>query len=372
MNKQQFSARLKRAATDEERLAIHEAYANGLFDREKYTEALSIYEQALGLTKQQNVKAYLVGKIGICNFHNNEDKTAFQNLKKSARLFSPDKPEFMRDMYGLVLFHIGALYEYHGKNTESLEARKECEEYIDCQEKDTQWMLYSGISRNYEAAGEHGEAINYSQKAIQVLSDNDPGLAYLYESMANNYMELRQYQDAIQHFLRIIELDPDFERIDEIQDKLADCFRRISNHAMALEVYERILRLKQRAAKSRGLVWIYLRFAECHFHMAAYEKSLLAAFEALHLNPRNPLEKAEALGFTADNYYELGRYGDAVRDGEKAIRLAQRFPNDELLYVRMALAFHKLGDMKSFAKYRALVQKMFRDDALNKHLEKLS
>jgi tetratricopeptide (TPR) repeat protein len=98
VNKQQFNARLKRAATDDERLAVHEAYANGLFEREKYTEALNIYEQALGHTKQQNVKAYLVGKIGICHFHNGEDKTAVQNLKKSARLFSPDRPEFMRDM----------------------------------------------------------------------------------------------------------------------------------------------------------------------------------------------------------------------------------------------------------------------------------
>ena len=362
MNKQQYNAGLKRAATDEERLAIHEAYASGLFDREKYTEALNIYEQALPLTKQQNVKAYLIGKIGICHFHNDEDKTALQSLKKSARLFSPERPEFMRDMYGLVLFHIGALYEYHGKIAQSLEARKECEEYLDSQEKDAQWMLYSGISRNYEALGKHGEAIDYSQKAIQVLSDNDPGLAYLYESMANNYMELRQYQDAIQHFLRILELDPGFERIDDIHEKLADCCRLVSNNALALEVYEKVLKLKQRTVKSKYLAWIYLRLAECHFRMSSYEKSLLSAFESLRQRPRNPREKAEVLSFTANNFYELGRYGDAVEDGEKALKLAQRFPNDELLYVRMALAFNKLGDGKSFKKYRALVQKLFKND----------
>ena len=372
MNKRQYDAGLKRAATDEERLTINETYANGLFDKGKYTEALNIYEQAIGLTKQQNVKAYLVGKIGICHFHNGEDKTAFQSLKKSLRLFRPEQPEFMRDMYGLVLFHLGALYEYHGKITQSLETRMECEQYLDSQEKDAIWMLYSGISRNYEALGKHGEAINYSQKAIQVLSDNDPGLSYLYESMANNYMELRQYQDAIQHFLRILELDPIFERIDEIQEKLAECCRQIANHAAALEVYEKILKLKQFTTKSRDLVWIYLRLAECHFRMSSYEKSLLSAFEALRQRPRNPLEKAEALGFTACNYYELGRYGDAVEDGEKALKLAQRFPNDDLFYGRMALAFHKLGDTKSFTKYRALVKKLFKDDAWNKHLEKLS
>ena len=372
VNKQQFSARLKRAASDEDRLVVHDAYARELFDRKKYSEAMSIYEQALGLTKQQNVKAYLAGKIGICHYNNGEDKTAFQCLKKSVRLFQPDQPEFMRDMYGFVLFHLGSLYEYHGKIKQSLQVRKACEEYLDSQEKDTQWMLYSGISRNYEALGKHNEAIGYSQKAIQVLSDNDPGLSYLYESMATNYMELQQYQEAIRHFSRVLELDPDFERIDEVQMKLANCYRQISNYAMALEAYEKILKLKQLTGKSKDLVWIYLKLAECHFRMSSYEKSLLAAFEALHQHPRNPQEKAEALGFKTGSYYELGRYQDAVQDGEKALKLAQRFPNDDLFYVRMALAFHKLGDKKSFEKYRAVVRKLFKDDTWNKHLEKLS
>ena len=372
MNKQQFNARLKRAATEGERLDVYDAYANGLFERGNYSEALKIYEEALKLTKQQNVKAYLAGKIGICHYNNGKDKTAFQNLEKSVRLFQPDQPEFMGDMYGFVLFHLGSLYEYHGKITQSLEVRKACEEYLSSQEKDTQWLLYSGISRNYEALGKHSEAISYSQKAIQVLSDNDPGLSYLYESMANNYMELQQYQEAIQHFSRVLELDPGFERIDEIQKKLADCYRQISNYAMALEVYEKILKLKQLTAKSKDLVWIYLKLAECHFRMSSYEKSLLAAFEALHQQPRNPQEKAEALSFKANNYYELGRCQEAVRDGEKALKLAQRFPNDDLFYVRMALSFHKLGDKKSFVKYRALVSKLFKDDTWNKHLEKLS
>lgn len=371
MNKQQFNAKLKRASSNEERLAVYDAYANELFNREKFTEARNIYEQALKLTKLHNVKAYLSGKIGICHFNSGEDNTAFSCLKKSVLLFQPDKPEFMRDMYGFVLFHLGSLYEYHGKTTQSLEARKACEDYLDSQEKDTQWMLYSGISRNYETLGKHGEAIAYSQKAIQVLSDNDPGLSYLYESMANNYMELQQYQVAIQHFLRVLELDPDFERIDEIQMKLADCYRQISNYATALETYEKILKLKQLTAKNKNLIWIYLKIAECHFRMESYEKSLLAAFEALAQNPRNPLEKAEALGFKADSYYELGRYHEAVRECEKALKLAQRFPNDDLFYVRMASAFHQLGDKKTFVKYRALVRKLFKNDAWNKYLEKL-
>jgi tetratricopeptide (TPR) repeat protein len=232
-------------------------------------------------------------------------------------------------------------------------------------------MLYAGLSRNYEAMGKHDGAIQYSQKAIQVLSDNDPGLSYLYESMANNYMGLKQYHEAIKHFSKVLELDPQFERRDEIHLKMADCYRQIANHAMALESYQKILELKQLTAKKNDLVWINLKIAECHFRSESFEKSLIVALEILRRNPRNKLEKAEARSYLTMNYYELGRYAEAVEEGEKAIALAKRFPNDELFYARMALSYHKLGNKKAFTKYRTLFKKLFKDDNWNKYLEKL-
>jgi tetratricopeptide (TPR) repeat protein len=371
VNKQQFNAKLKEAATKEERISILDAYAEELFSKENYAESIKIYSQALKIALQQNAKAYFTGQIGICHFNAGNDNSAFRYLQKSSQLFQPGTPEFMPDMCGFVSFHLGSLYEYHGKIAKSLEARKACEQYIDSQEKDTRWMLYAGLGRNYEALGKHNEAIRYSQKAIQVLSDNDPGLSYLYESMANNYMGLKQYQEALKHFSKVLELDPKFERRDEIQAKMADCYRQLANYAMAIEIYERILEFKKLTAKPKDLVWIYLKMAECQFRMESFEKSLLLALETLHRNPKNTLEKAEARSYLTNSYYELGRYREAVDEGEKTLLLANRFPNDDLFYVRMALSCHKLGDKRSFLKYRALFRKMFRDDNWNKHLEKL-
>jgi len=372
MNKQQLNARLKSAATDEERIDIYDAYADELFLNENYAEAVEIYMQAFKIVKQQNTKAYFAGQIGFCHYNNGDDKKALQYLLKSANLFQADEPEFMPDMYGLVLFHLGSLYEYHGKIALSLKVRKECENYLDSQEKDTRWMLLAGLSRNYEALGKYQGAIQYSQKAIQVLSDNDPGLSYLYESMANNYLGLKQYQEAVKYFSKVLELDPGFDRQDEIHARMADCYKQISNYTMAIETYEKILRLKQLTEKSKNFIWIYLRLAECHFRTSSFEKSLLFALEALRHNPRNIPEKAEARGYLTADYYELGRYREAVEEGEKTIKLAKRFPNDDIFYVRMALAYHKLGDKKAFAKYRLLCRGLFKDDNWNKQLEKLS
>lgn len=372
MNKKQFDSKLKSAASGEERMALMDAYAGDLFEKERYSEAVEVYSQALKIPKQQNVKAYFAGRIGICNFNAGNDKDAFLYLMKSERMFDPGQPEFMSDMYGFVLFHLGSLYEYYGKTAKSLEARKKCEEYLDSQEKDTQWMLYAGLSRNHEALGKHDEAIRYSQKAIQILSDNDPGLSYLYESMANNYMGLQQYHEALKHFSKVLELDPKFERRSEIQIRMAECYRHLANYAMALQTYEKILELKQISGKKQDLIWLYLKMAECQLRLEAFEKSLLVALETLRCNPRNKSEKAEARSYLTNNYFELGRYKEAVEEGEETLRLAKRFPNDDLFYFRMALGYHKTGDRKSFAKYHALFRKMFPDDSRVKYLDKLA
>jgi tetratricopeptide (TPR) repeat protein len=371
VNQQQFNARLQSAKTSEQRLSLYDTYAEELFEKERYSDAINLYIEASKLVQEPNIKAYFSGRIGICYFNTGDDKKAFVHLIKSTRLFEPDKPEFMRDMCGFVYFHLGSLYEYHGKITESLEARKVCERYLDSQEKDTRWMLCAGISRNYESLGKHEEAIRYSQKAIQVISDNDPGLSYLYETMANNYMGLKQYLEAIKHFSKVLELDPQFERRDEIQLKMADCYRQVANYTMALETYEKMLELKRITEKKKDLFWVYLKMAECHFRLQAFEKSLIVALETLRRNPGNKIEKAEARSYLTDNYYELGRYKEAVEEGEKTLLLAKRFPNDDLFFVRMALSYHKLGDKKSFSKYRTLFRKLFRGDNWNKYLEKL-
>jgi tetratricopeptide (TPR) repeat protein len=372
MEIKELSDRLKNAASAQDRLSILDDHAESLFEKGRYAEAAKYYAQAFALVKEANVRAYFAGQIGICQYNAGNDKEALQHLMKSARLFDQDKPEFMPDMCGFVYFHLGSLFEYHGKIAKSLEARRICERYVDAQEKDTRWMLYAGISRNREALGQHDEAIKYSQKAIQVLSDNDPGLAYLYESMGNNYMGLKQYNEAIKHFSKVLELDPEFERRDEIHLKVASCYQQLTNDQMALETYEKILELKQLTGARENLIWLYIKIAQCQFRLERFEKSLLVALEALRRRPRNSLEKAEVRSFLTNNYYELGRYKEAAAEGEKTIKIAAKFPSDNLFYFRMALSYYKLGDKRNFTRYRSLCRKRFREDNWITYLDKMT
>ncbi len=372
MELRQFRARLAGAASKEEKIALLDSYAEELFEKGAYSDASKYYQQALALEKLQNGRAYFLGQIGICHYNAGNDQLALKCLLKSARQFDPDKPEFMSDMYGFVYFHLGSLFEYYGKVAKSLEARRICEQYAESQEKDTRWMLYAGISRNYEALGKHDEAIRYSQKAIQVLSDNDPGLSYLYESMGNNYMSLKQYQDALNYFSKVIEVDPNFERLDEIQLKVANCYYQLTNDRLALQTYQKILELKQITGKRQGLAALRLRIADCYFRLQDFEKSLLAALEILQRPPKDRQERAETRSYLTTNYYELGRYREAAFEGEQTLKLARRFPNDHDFYFRLALSYYKLGDKKAFARYRTICRRLFGEDTWNKYLQKLT
>jgi len=372
MKKKELNTKLSSCGSKAERVSLLDEYAGDLFEKGRFREALECYGQALSVEKQPNARAYFMGQVGICHYNVGEDKEALAFLLRSARLFQPELPEFMPDMYGFVHFHMGSLYEYHGRAAKALEARRICEQYAGDQEKDTQWMLFAGMSRNYEALHKHDDAIRYSQKAIQVLSDNDPGLSYLYESMGNNYMSLRQYREAIKYFSKVMELDPRFERRDDIYLKIADCYQQLTNDKLALESYQKILELKQIGGKRENLSWLYLKLAYCHFRLSQYEKSLLVTLEALRRRPRNKQEKAEVRSYLTANYYELGRFLEAVQEGEKTLGLARRFTNDNLFYFRMALSYHKLGNNKSFVKYRNICSRYFPGDGWNKYLDKLT
>ncbi len=372
MELKELKAKLKSATSKQDRISLLDAYAEKLFEKGRYAEAARYYEQALALAPSANVRAYFSGQVGICHYNAGKDKEALQQLLKSARMFDPKKPEFMPDMYGFVHFHLGSLYEYHGKIAKSLQARRICETYVETQEKDTQWMLYAGISRNHEALGLHDEAIRYSQKAIQVLSDNDPGLAYLYESMGNNYMGLKQYHEAIKYFTKVMELDPAFERRDDVHLKVANCYQQLTNDQMALETYEKMLEIRQLTGRRENLIWLYIRIAQCQFRLDRFEKSLLVTLEALRRRPKNPLELVEVRSYLTNNYYELGRYKEAAAEGERTLKIAKKFPGDNLFYFRMALSYFKTGDKRSFARYRALYRKRFRDDNWTTFLDKLT
>jgi tetratricopeptide (TPR) repeat protein len=168
------------------------------------------------------------------------------------------------------------------------------------------------------------------------------------------------------------ELDPNFERSEEIHLKVASSYQQLTNDQMALETYEKMLEIKHLTDKRENLTWLFIKIAQCQFRLERYEKSLLVTLEALRRRPRNNLEKVEIRSYLTNNYYELGRYREATTEGEKTLKIARKFPGDSLFYFRMALSYFKMGDKKNFAGYRSLCRRRFRDDSWIAFLDKLT
>jgi hypothetical protein len=91
----------------------------------------------------------------------------------------------------------------------------------------------------------------------------------------------------------------------------------------------------------------------------------------LKLRIRDPQEKAHLLALAAISLFELGSEDLATGQGEKALSLSTQFRDVDQLLFRLALAYHKLGDVKSFRRYRIWCSKSFPDNAWNRMLSKL-
>jgi tetratricopeptide (TPR) repeat protein len=364
---------IEKIKSNEEKVCLLDEYAEQLFGAEKYAEVIDLYQKALEFETSQNIIAYLNGQIGMGYYMLYDDNNAETYLTKAHKGFDPQKPQFMKDMFVLVNFYLGSLYEYQSKPDRSLSARLECLKYIDSQDKEMQWMLYSGISRNYEAAGLKEEAIKYYQKAVGIISEGGPGLTYLYERIALNHYELNQYEEALQHFQKILDLDPNFERREEIYLYIAECHRQQTNHRMALESYLKLLDLREITGEKKNVIKVLIEIAYCYFRLKEYENSLVACTRALKEKPQDKKDLAEIHSFLANNYYELQRYQEAIVEGRKSMRISKEFRNVNYLLRSMALSYHKLGDSKNFKKYKEVYQKIFpQDESWNKYLAQLN
>ena len=230
-----------------------------------YQQALKYYGKGESLAPEGNLQAYYLGQKGICYYLQQQDQGARKALLSAKDMFRLEEPDFVPEMYGLVQFFLGSLYEYRGENRGSLEARLEALKYLDHLDREAQWMLLAGISRNYEEGGENREAIEYSTRAISLIANDDPEIAYIYESLGINHYELEEYDKAVGYLSRALEVAPDFERKDDIYFNIGLCFQRLLDFRLALDSYLKILELKELSSGNDSLCWLYIEIARCYY-----------------------------------------------------------------------------------------------------------
>ena len=82
------------------------------------------------LAPRGNPQAYYQGQEGICYFLLGQDKEAYQSLSVAQEMFRVDEKDFDPEIYGLVYYFLGSLYEYDGDHEASLRSRLKAIKYL--------------------------------------------------------------------------------------------------------------------------------------------------------------------------------------------------------------------------------------------------
>jgi tetratricopeptide (TPR) repeat protein len=368
----ELEEKLKSVQESEEKLEILDQIAGFYYDKDDYAKAARFYDQAQKLTEPGNSQAYYLGLKGICHFLLHSDKEALEALTAARKMSVPDESDFVPELHGLVNYFLGSLHEYKGENQASLESRLEALGYLDHLHSEAQWMLLAGISRNYEEKGETRKAVEYNTQALALISQNDPELAYLYESLGLNHYELEEYDKALSYFSRVLEIAPEFERIDDVYFSIGLCYQRLLDYRMALKSYLKILEVKKLTAGNDSYRWLYIEIAHCYYLLKEHENSLLYVRKALKFpSIEDKEELAELRSYLTNNLSAMGKHEQAVAEGEKTLRISRDFHNIELMLPNMALSCYHLNDKKKFEQYRDWCNRSFPNNSWTKQLNKL-
>lgn len=371
MNVKKLEEKLKSVQGPEEKLETLDEVAAHYYDQDEYQKAAAFYRQAMKLVPSGNPRAYYQGQEGICYFLLGQDKEAYQSLSVAQEMFRVDEKDFDPEIYGLVHYFLGSLYEYGGDHEASLRSRLKAIKYLSYLHREAQWMLLAGISRIYEERGEFRESVKYNTQTISLISDDDLEVGYIYESLGYSHYELGEYNKALGYFSKILQVAPEFERKDDISFSIGLCNQRLLNFQTALDSYLKLVEVKGFGGDKESLVWLFIEIAHCYYSLKEHEKSLEFVEKGLQQSSQDKDELAEINSYLTNNYHALGQFREAAEAGEKTLEISNKFHNIEIMLPNLALSYYQLGENEKFEFYRDWCKRDFPDFSRTTQLNKL-
>ena len=371
MDVKQLEQKLATIQNVQDKLEVLDEIAAHYYDEDDYPKSVGYYRQAEELAPAGNPRAYYQGLKGICYFLMDQDTEAYQALTGAKEMLDPNGKDFDPEIFGLVHYFLGSLYEYGEKNEASLESRLQAFEYMSHLDREAQWMLLAGMSRNYEFQGDFSQAVKFNTQAISLISQDDPDIVYIFENLGYSHYELGEYDKALEYFSRVLAMDQGFERQDEIYFNIGLCNQRLLNFRMALGSYLKLLELKELQSSPEPLAWLYIEIAHCYYSLKEHDESIEIVEKGLRESIEDKTEKAEIHSYLANNYHGMGRFEEAVKAGEQTLKISDEFHDMEIMLPNLALSYHQVGNTEKFEHYRDWCNRDFPDLGWTKQLNKL-
>ncbi len=199
---------------------------------------------------------------------------------------------------------------------------------------------HNGLGNVYRDLGRHEDAIAAYQRAV----DLDPKNANAHNGLGNVYLDLERYDEAMAAYQRAVDLDPkevwpyiELGLVYELQKK----------YGQALELYQKAVELhtsdEVRAVSYSNLGNVYGALERYDEAMAAYQR-------AVDLDPKN----ANAHDGLGDVYRALGRHSAAKAAFQQAIELE---PEDSNAHNKLGMIYEMLGQPEyALSEYQRAVE----------------
>jgi tetratricopeptide (TPR) repeat protein len=153
-------------------------------------------------------------------------------------------------------------------------------------------------------SGKEKEAVAELARAVELLHDDPKLLPFAHQNLARAYENIREYERAVEHYTKLIELlsEPQSYEEREMAEtgeiRIAECYWQMQRHDDALEAVQRVLERKHLEPGNRPLAYSVRAGVHVHrgdFSAAAedYRNAIAIAEEDIKRRSQSPYPEQE-------------------------------------------------------------------------------
>ncbi|CAF1129348.1 unnamed protein product [Adineta ricciae] len=314
----------------------------------QYTKAESLYQILLNENPNEHERAHIHCQLGLSKYHQGKYSEAISLFEKSldlSRHTSSDERNVAECYNGMGLVHCkqadySRALRYYKR---ALEKRKNI---LSINHSDIS-ELYNNIAYVYQQLGEHDAAIDSYNKAFDIyqknLPPNHPDFAAYYNNVGLICLKDLDYSTALGYLQKALEiyrntLPENHPSLATLYNNMGMIYVEMNNLDLARSYYEKALEILQKSFSSThsDLAAANVNIGSLYEKMKEYSKALSCHEKALEILkktlPSNHPDLARCYGHIGVVYFRMGQQTNAIAFCEHAVRIAEKVtPPDQQL-----------------------------------------